>query len=102
MLWLLDTGKMAKKFGKWRSAITALSALGVFLIGEMILRIGDIVRGMSPATDDLSGSYALLWTTLGFYVLGVAIGLWALWLWYQDSFHEAYKKDAEHYEREGW
>jgi len=60
MFWLLDTGKMAKKFGKWRSAIMALSALGVFLIGELIIRIGDVTRAMAPSTDDSSGSYALL------------------------------------------
>lgn len=102
MLWLLDTGKMAKKFGKWRGAITALHGFGLSLIGMCIARLEDLVMAFGPANAKVNAPDTLGIIAMVLYALGMLAALWGAWQLYSDANSGAYRHEAERYDREGW
>ncbi len=102
MLWLLDTGKMAKKFGKWRGGITALCGFGMSLIGTLIARLESLVLAFGPSNAQTNAPGVLGFIALGFYALGMVAALWGAWQLYVDANSGAYQHDADRYDREGW
>lgn len=102
MLWLLDTGKMAKKYGKWRGAATAACGVACSLAGFAFAGIDDLVYSLAPDLQRPVGGNTLALIALVIYSVGVLICLWGAWLLYRDATRGTYQLDAERYDREGW
>lgn len=98
MLELLDTGRIAHKFGKWRWAIYFAAAACVFLIGWAVAELLRIPSLMSPAAADTSLAF---WTLGGFSLVSLLLVIYSARLCYVDEVHGAYIGDAEHYRRHG-
>ncbi|MDR0215891.1 MAG: hypothetical protein LBJ15_18110 [Comamonas sp.] len=98
MLWLFDTGRMAKKFGKWRGAVAVAHAVAVCILAVMFSRLSDIlILQDDPAVT--ASSVALM--ALVIYCVGVLLGLWGAYQLIVDATRGAYISAADHYDREG-
>lgn len=102
MLWLLDTGKMAHRFGKWRGHITGLCGLATCFIAALISNLEELVSSFLPIGARTDGPTALTWTWIAVLAVGVFTILVGGWQVYKDEMHGAYIDDADHYQREGW
>lgn len=98
MLWLFDTGRMAKKFGKWRGAVAVAHAVAVCILAVLLSRLADIVTHQSEPPVDAS-TVAL--AALVIYGGGVLLGLWGAYQLFMDATQGAYISVAERYDREG-
>jgi hypothetical protein len=98
MLWLFDTGRMAKKFGKWRGAITVAHAVVVCILAVLLSSLADIVTHQSEPPVDAS-TVAL--AALVIYCIGVLLGLWGAYQLIVDATRGAYISAADRYDREG-
>jgi hypothetical protein len=99
MLELLDTGRIAHKFGKWRWALYFAAAGCLFLIGLAVTELLMIPGRMSPAAADTTLAF---WTFTAFCVASLLMIVYSIRLCYIDEMHGAYVDDAEHYRRHGW
>lgn len=102
MLWLLDTGKMAHRHGKWRGLFTGLHGLLVCFIGTIISKLENLTLSFAPSGVEPSGPNFLTWLWMGVFAVGVLTILAGAWQLYKDQMHGAYINDADHYQREGW
>ncbi len=98
MLWLFDTGRMAKKFGKWRGAITVAHAVGVCIFAVLLSRLAGIVILQSEPPVDAS---TLALVALVIYCAGVLLGIWGTYQLIMDAIRGAYISAADRYDREG-
>lgn len=101
MLWLLDTGKMAKKFGKWRGAVTVASGVGFCILSYLLVQIDDFVNSLAPDLNRPIESSTLTLIAMAIYLIGVLISIWGAWQLYKDATRFTYIDDAERYDREG-
>ena len=99
MLELLDTGRIAHKYGKWRWTLYFAAAFSVFLIGWAVSELLTIPSLMSPAAADTS---LALWTLAGFSLISLLLFIYSLRLCYIDEVHGTYIEDAQHYKTHGW
>ncbi|MEJ1126152.1 hypothetical protein V9L20_01145 [Variovorax sp. CCNWLW225] len=99
MLELLDTGRIAHKFGRWRWALYFAAALCVFLVGWALAELLTIPSLMSPAAADTS---LALWTLAGFSLVSLLLLIYSAWLCYIDETRGAYIEAAQHYKVHGW
>lgn len=102
MLWLLDTGKMAKKFGKWRGAVTVACGVALSLVGVAFAKIDDLLYTITPALQRPVDGATLALIALVVYAVGMLICLCGAWQLYKDATRGTYQLDAERYDREGW
>lgn len=99
MLWLFDTGRMAKKFGKWRGAIVVAHAVAVCILAVCVSRLADVLINLESTPVNAS-TVALAAVVI--YGAGVLLGLWGAWQYVMDSTRGSYIHDADRYDREGW
>lgn len=100
MLWLFDTGRMAKKFGKWRGAIAVSQGVGVSIVGVLIAKLDDLVYQFAPQVQrPIDGSHLAL-IALVIYCAGVLLGLWGAFQFFMDATRGSYIHDADRYDRE--
>lgn len=102
MLELLDTGRMAHKFGKWRGAVTAMFAVVPLALAWGFATVFDVVLSISAAGAKAGAPAAALWIALGLVVLAAAIVVYGAWLLYVDEVRGDYYDLAARYKREGW
>lgn len=98
MLWLFDTGRMAKKFGKWRGAIVVAHAVAVCILAVCVSRLADVLINLETAAVNAS-TVALAAVVI--YGAGVLLGLWGAFQFFMDATRGTYVDDAWHYDREG-
>ncbi|WP_314972828.1 hypothetical protein [Comamonas testosteroni] len=98
MLWLFDTGRMAKKFGKWRGVVTVAHAVGICIIAVAVSRLADVVVNLE--TTPVNASTVAL-AALVIYGAGVLLGIWGAWQYLADATRGAYISAADRYDREG-
>jgi len=102
MLRLFDTGRMAKKFGKWRGAVTVVHGVGVSIVGVLTAKLDDLVYQFAPQVErPIDGAHLAL-IALAIYCTGVLLGIWGAYQLLMDATRGSYISDADRYEREGW
>ncbi len=98
MLWLFDTGRMAKKFGKWRGIITVAHAVGVCIFAILLSNLADVVINHSAPPIEAS---TLAFAALVIYGAGVLLGMWGAYQFLMDATRGSYISAADRYDREG-
>lgn len=101
MLWLFDTGRMAKKFGKWRGAVTVAHGVALSLIGVLIARLDDLVYQFAPQVQRPVEGSTLALIALVVYCAGLLLGIWGVYQLFMDATRGSYIEDADRYERDG-
>lgn len=99
MFELLDTGRIAHKFGKWRWTVYFAAALCVFLLGWALAELLMIPSLMSSTAADTSIAF---WTFAAFSLISLILLVYSVWLCYIDEVRQAYRGAAEHYKVHGW
>ncbi|WP_177341048.1 hypothetical protein [Comamonas thiooxydans] len=99
MLWLFDTGRMAKKFGKWRGVVTVAHAVGICAIAVAVSHLADVVVNLE--TTPVGASTVAL-AALVIYCAGVLLGIWGAYQLIMDAIRGAYISAADRYDRQGW
>ena len=103
MLELLDTGRMAHRFGKWRGLVAAANAVVLFLLALLISKLEGLIVFSSPKPTITSSSSPVLgWISIGLLMVGGLLWLWASWQLYRDHIHSDYYLEAEHFKNHGW
>ncbi len=100
MLELLDTGRMAVKFGKWRGLATASRALFFYAVAFAAVKLQDLLQKFMPNAPQ-NGVPTLGWTAIGMIVFGQLLLLWGMWQLYRDHVHGDYYLDSERYQDRG-
>lgn len=96
MLYLIDTGRMAYKFGKWRGVLYLLATIVPLALGNFISKVFSILPGqLLPPT-------VLQWSEVGFYIFALLLWGYGCYLLYRDHVHHDYYLEADQYQREGW
>lgn len=96
MLELLDTGRLAHKYGKWRGVAYLVAVAVPLAVAHLLGTVLTALPSAAQLPDTLHwlqiglGSVAALLTTYGCYRL------------YRDHEHHDYIEDADHYRRHGW
>lgn len=98
MLWLFDTGRMAKKFGRWRGLIIVAHAVAVCILALCVSRLADVLINLE--TTPVNASTVAL-AAVVIYGVGVLLGLWGAFQFFMDATRGTYVDDARRYEREG-
>lgn len=102
MLELLDSGRMAHKFGKWRGAVAIGVALTFYLLSYAVLNLGQALQSSSLFKASQEGLPPLFWGAAAIAILGFIIQLIGSWALYRDHVHGDYYIAAEHYRKHGW
>lgn len=102
MLELLDTGRMAYKFGKWRAAMTDVYATGLALLSTAVGAMGELVSQFGASGDTTGANSPIDWSALGLSVMATLMLFWGGWQLYRDVEHGDYRRDASRYKHEGW
>ncbi len=95
MLELLDTGRMAHKYGKWRGAIAIASGAPFFVIALVIPFILDVL-------PNAPRSPVLMWVCFGLIGLACALWIYGFYLLYRDWEHKDHLQVARRYKTRGW
>lgn len=100
MLNLLDTPRMAHRYGKNRGYITALAFLIplalAFFFSNMVELMGSFSKGL-PANVEI-----FYWCELGCWIVAIALITAGAWQLYRDETHGDHIDLAEQYRREQW
>lgn len=96
MLGLFDTGRMAKKFGKWRGPITVVCGVVVCIFAVMVSRLADVVSNLDSTPVDAS---SVAMAAMVIYGAGVLLGIWGAYQFIMDAMRSAYIEDADRYDR---
>lgn len=96
MLFLLDTGQMACKFGKWRGALYLLATAVPLALANFIAKVFSILPGQPQPPR------AFQWIEVGFYALALLLWGYGCYQLYRDGIHRDYDLETDHYRREGW
>lgn len=96
MVELFDTGRLAKKFGKWRglaylAAVPAPLAMVCFLD-----TVFTALPGVAQPPD------ALRWLQTGLGSVVALLTIYGCYRLYRDHEHHDCIEDADHYRRHGW
>lgn len=101
MLWLFDTGRMAKKFGKWRGAVTVACGGALSFMALTLAKLDDLIYRYAPEVErPIDGSHLAL-VALVIYCAGLLLGLWGAFQLFMDATRGTYVDDARRYDREG-
>lgn len=92
MLELLDTDRMAFKFGKWRGMFHLAYALAVFLLSFVIANFHAVLPGPSSGT-------VLQWMSYGLIALGSFLWCYGVYRLYRDHVHMDFYLEADGYNR---
>lgn len=97
MLELLDTGRLAHRYGRWRGlaylvAVAAPLAMA-YLLGSVFTALPGAV--MQPPA-------VLRWLQAGLGSLAVFLAFYGCYRLYRDHEHHDYVEAADHYRRHGW
>lgn len=96
MLDLLDTGRMAHKFGKWRGVLYLVAAAVPVAIGSFIARVFDVLPGQPEPPEPLQ------WLEMGLFAIALMIWIYGWYQLYRDHMHHDYYLEADRCQREGW
>lgn len=96
MLYLLDTGRMAYKFGRLRGALYLVATTVPLAIANVIAKVFSILPGQPEPSVDLQ------WVEIGFYALAMLLWAYGCYRLYRDCVHHDYFLEADHFQREGW
>jgi len=96
MLYLLDTGRMAYKFGKWRGTLYLVATAVPFAIANFIAKVFSILP------DQSQPPMAFQWMEIGFHAVALLLWGYGCYRIYRDHVHHDYYLEAQHYQREGW
>ena len=96
MLYLLDTGRMAYKFGKWRGALYLAASAVPLTLANFVSKVFSILPGQ-PQTPT-----AFQWIEIGLYALALLLWGYGCYRLYRDHVHHDDDFEADRYQREGW
>ena len=102
MLEILDTGKMAYKYGKHRGWIIAAYGVATWLAALAVNHFQDAIFAVAPAGAEPSGFTPITWLAIVMFTVGIMIVLWGAWQLYKDETRSDYRYDADHYKMHGW
>lgn len=91
MLGLFDTGRMAKKFGKWRGPITVGCGVGVCIFAVMVSRLANVVINLGSPPVDAS---TIAMAAMVIYGTGALLGIWGAYQFCMDAIRGTYIEDA--------
>jgi hypothetical protein len=97
MLYLLDTGRMAHKFGKWRGALYLVASVVLLTLANLIAEVISILSSQPQPSVAL-----LRWIEIGFYSSVLFLWGYGCYRLYRDHVHHDYYLEADRYQREGW
>lgn len=97
MLWLFDTGRMAKRFGKWRGPVIVAHGVGICIIAVMISRVVNILLNLESTPVDAS---TISFAAMVIYGAGVLLGIWGAYQFMMDALRGKYIEDAEEYKNQ--
>lgn len=97
MLELLDTGRLAHRYGKWRGLAYLVAAAAPLAMACLLGSVFTLLPGavMQPPA-------ALRWLQVGFGSLAVLLTLYGCYRLCGDHEHHDYVEAADHYRGHGW
>ncbi|NYG34317.1 hypothetical protein HZU83_21770 [Sphaerotilus montanus] len=96
MRYLLDTGRMAYKFGILRGALYLVVSTVPLALANFFAKVFSILPGQSKP------SVVIQWAEIGFYTLAMLLCAYGCYRLYRDYAHHDYFLEADRYQREGW
>lgn len=103
MIELLDSDRLAAKFGKWRGAIVGVCATLLVVFAAAIMKLVEIITRARPQLQSpielMPGAY---WFALALVCLSSVLWLWAVVLFYKDQVYEAYREAAHRHNNRFW
>ncbi len=96
MLYLLDTGRMAYKFGKWRGVLYLVATAVPLAIANFISQVFGLLPGQPQPPA------AFQWIEIGCYAVALLLWGYGCYRLYRDYIHHDYYLEADHYQHEGW
>lgn len=102
MLELLETGRMAHKFGKWRGAVAIGVAFAFYLLSYTVLNLGQVLQSSAILKVSQEGPPPLFWGAAAIALLGFIIQIIGSWAMYRDLVHGDNDSAADHYRKHGW
>lgn len=96
---LLNPGRIASKFGKWRWALYFAAGVVSWVVGWALIKILTVAQQMSPSTN---AAEFQLWVLGISSVIALAFMMYGVWLYYVDETRESYKHRADEYRKQGW
>ncbi|RYG55317.1 MAG: hypothetical protein EON56_05825 [Alphaproteobacteria bacterium] len=98
MLALLDTPRMAHRYGKNRGYITALACLMPLALAFFFSNIVDLMGMFTKSSP--SNVEIFYWCELGCWIAAIALFATGAWQLYRDETHGDYIDLAEHHRRQ--
>ena len=92
MLWIFDTGRMAKKFRKWRGPVIEAHSVGICIIAVMVSHAANVLLHLESTLVDASTS---AFAVIVIYGAGVLLGIWGACQFMMNALHGKYIEDAE-------
>ena len=96
MLELLDTGRLAQRYGKWRGIVYLTASVVPLAIAYFLGTVFTILPSSAQPAD------ALQWLQMSLCGVAVLLAAYGFYRFYRDYEHHDYIEDAEHYRRHGW
>lgn len=103
MIELLDSDRLAAKFGKWRGAVVGGSATLLVVMAAAIMKLVETIARARPQLSSpielMPGAY---WIAMALVALSSVLWLWAVVLFYKDQVYEAYRDAAHRHNNRLW
>ena len=93
---ILDPGRAARRYGYWRGALIAGSAVALYFMGEVVYHIGQIVAPNLPQPSTLT------WVSVALQIAAIVPAAWGAWQLYKDLVHQDWRLEAELYRERGY
>ncbi|MDP3230710.1 MAG: hypothetical protein Q8N13_22435 [Acidovorax sp.] len=101
MLFLLDSGKLAVHYGKWRGLLYFAASAVFMCFAWVIPSIFDVIAEFSPG-GSVNMPVGMYYTAIGPLVVACFLGIAGCWRLYRDEVHGDHQRDADHYKTYGW
>lgn len=102
MLLLLDSRRMAHKYGKKRGRRIAICGGAAWLFALLLVNFEVVVHTAVIHIAPSGIAPIVSWAAMVIYAIGCLLVLYGAWLMYRDEVYHAYIDDADHYRRNGW
>lgn len=96
MLELLDTGRLAHRYGKWRGLVYLVAVAAPLAMAYFLGAVFTVLPGAVQPPD------ALQWLQISLGGIAALLTVYGSYRLYRDHEHHDYIEDADHYRRHGW